>query len=80
VAPTTHLPHFTHSVASATDILLFRHWHDLAGKKRRQDQKQIPTTIFFKKILFHLQIYIMLNTTSVCEILYLMPYYLFFTI
>jgi hypothetical protein len=35
---------FMYSVA-----LLFRHWHDLATKKRKEAQKQIPITSFLKK-------------------------------
>jgi hypothetical protein len=35
--------------ATATDVLLFRRWCDLAGKKRKDTQKQIPTTNFFIK-------------------------------
>jgi hypothetical protein len=34
---------------TAIDVLLFRRWHDLAAKKRKEAQKQIPTTNFFKK-------------------------------
>jgi hypothetical protein len=33
----------------ARDILLFRHWHDLAAKKRKEAQKQIPISNFLKK-------------------------------
>jgi hypothetical protein len=33
----------------AADILLFRCWCDLAAKKRKEAQKQIPITNFFKK-------------------------------
>jgi hypothetical protein len=36
--------------ATATDVLLFRCWHDLAAKKRKEAQKQIPTTNFLKKL------------------------------
>jgi hypothetical protein len=35
--------------ATATDILLFRHWRDLAAKKRKESQKQVPITNFVKK-------------------------------
>jgi uncharacterized protein (UPF0264 family) len=35
--------------ATATDVLLFRHWRDLAAKKRKEAQKQIPITNFLKK-------------------------------
>jgi hypothetical protein len=35
--------------ASATDILMFRRWHDLAAKKRKEAHKQIPISNFFKK-------------------------------
>jgi hypothetical protein len=35
--------------ATAADVLLFRHWHDLAAKKRKEAQKQIPITNFLKK-------------------------------
>jgi hypothetical protein len=34
---------------TATDILLFRRWCDLAAKKRKEAQKQIPITNFLKK-------------------------------
>jgi hypothetical protein len=35
--------------AAATDILLlFRHWHDLATKKRNEAQEQTAITHFFK--------------------------------
>jgi hypothetical protein len=37
------------SVATVTDILLFRCWHDCAAKKRKEAQKQISVTDFFKK-------------------------------
>jgi hypothetical protein len=40
--------------ATATDVLLFRHWRDLAAKKRKEAQKQIPVANFFKKTNFHL--------------------------
>jgi hypothetical protein len=32
----------------AADILLFRRWHDLATKKRKEAQKQIPIPNFLK--------------------------------
>jgi tRNA A-37 threonylcarbamoyl transferase component Bud32 len=35
--------------ATATDVLLFRRLRNLAAKKRKEAQKQIPITIFFKK-------------------------------
>jgi hypothetical protein len=35
--------------ATATDVLLFRRWHDLAAKKRKEAQKQIPIPNFLKK-------------------------------
>jgi hypothetical protein len=35
--------------ATATDVLLFRRWRDLAAKNRKEAQKQIQITIFFKK-------------------------------
>jgi hypothetical protein len=35
--------------ATTTDVLLFRHWHDLAAKKRKEAQKQIPITNLLKK-------------------------------
>jgi hypothetical protein len=35
--------------AITTDVLLFRRWRDLAAKKRKEAQKQIPITNFFKK-------------------------------
>jgi hypothetical protein len=36
--------------ATATDVLLFRRWRDLAAKKRKEAQKQIPITNFLKNI------------------------------
>jgi hypothetical protein len=57
--------------ATATDVLLFRRWRDLAAKKRKEAQKQIPIRNFLKKINTHLQIYIMLNTIFVCEIFFI---------
>jgi hypothetical protein len=33
----------------ATSVLLFRRWLDLAAKKRKEAQKQIPITHFLKK-------------------------------
>jgi hypothetical protein len=54
---------------TATDVLLlFRRWRDLAAKKRKEAQKQIPITDFLKQMNFHLQIFFKLNTTFVCEI------------
>jgi tRNA A-37 threonylcarbamoyl transferase component Bud32 len=35
--------------ATATDVLLFRRWRDLAAKKRKEAQKQMPITYFLKK-------------------------------
>jgi hypothetical protein len=52
----------------ATDVLLFRRRCDFAAKKRKEAQKQISITNLLKNKLFHLQIYIMLNTIFVCEI------------
>jgi hypothetical protein len=40
--------------ATATDVLLFRRWHDLATKKRKEAQKQIPITNFLKNKHFNL--------------------------
>jgi hypothetical protein len=34
--------------ATASDVLLFRRWRDLAAKKRRKAQKQIPIINFLK--------------------------------
>jgi hypothetical protein len=34
--------------ATATDVLLFRRWRDLAAKKRKEAQKQIRITNFLK--------------------------------
>jgi hypothetical protein len=34
---------------TATDVLLFRYWHDLAAKKSKEAQTQIPITNFLKK-------------------------------
>jgi hypothetical protein len=33
----------------ATDVLLYRLWHDCAAKKRKEAQKQIPIINFLKK-------------------------------
>jgi hypothetical protein len=35
--------------ATATDVLLFRRWGDLAAKKRKEAQKQIPIANFSNK-------------------------------
>jgi hypothetical protein len=35
--------------ATATDVLLLRRWRDLAAKKRKEAQKQIPINNFLKK-------------------------------
>jgi hypothetical protein len=35
--------------ATTTDVLLFRCWHELATKKGKEAQKQIPITNFLKK-------------------------------
>jgi hypothetical protein len=35
--------------AIAADVLLFRRWRDLAAKKRKEAQKQIPIANVFKK-------------------------------
>jgi hypothetical protein len=35
--------------ATATNVLLFRHWHRLAAKKRKEAQKKITITNFLKK-------------------------------
>jgi hypothetical protein len=51
-----------------TQLLLFWRWRDLAAKKRKEAQKQIPNTNFLKNKLFHLHIYIMFFTVCVCEI------------
>jgi hypothetical protein len=42
--------------ATTKDILLFRHWRDLAVKKRKGAQKQIPITNFFVCEIFSLVI------------------------
>jgi hypothetical protein len=34
---------------TATDVLLFRRWSDLAAKKTKEAQKEMPITNFFKK-------------------------------
>jgi hypothetical protein len=60
-------------------VLLFRRWRDLAAKKRKEAQKQI-LLISSENKLFHLQIYIMLNTIFVSEIFHLMPYCIFFIV
>jgi hypothetical protein len=53
--------------ATTMDVLLFRHWNELATEKRKEAQKQILITNFVKE-LFHLQIYILLNAVFVCEV------------
>jgi hypothetical protein len=35
--------------ATSTDIMLFRLWHDLAAKKRKEAQKGEAITDFIKK-------------------------------
>jgi hypothetical protein len=35
--------------ATGTDVLLFRRWRDLAAKKRKEAQRQIPIVNFLKK-------------------------------
>jgi hypothetical protein len=46
---TTHAYVEQHREATATDVLLFRHWYDLATKKRKEAQKKIFITNFLKK-------------------------------
>jgi hypothetical protein len=60
-SPTTHLLHFMYSVA--TDILLFRRWRNLATKKRKEAQKQIP-------ILFSSKISSIIYKFTLCSILF----------
>jgi hypothetical protein len=36
--------------ATATDVLLFRRWRDVAAKKRKEAQNQVPITNFLKKL------------------------------
>jgi hypothetical protein len=50
--------------ATATDVLLFRRWRDLAAKKRKEAQKQIPIRNLLKN--FNFQIYIII--IFICEI------------
>jgi hypothetical protein len=50
---------------TATDVLLFRRWRDLAAKKRKEAQNQIPIANLLKNELFRLQIYVTLNTIFV---------------
>jgi hypothetical protein len=50
-----------------TDILLFRLCFDLAARKGKEALKQILITNFLKNELFHLQIYIILNSVLVYE-------------
>jgi hypothetical protein len=61
-----------------TQLLLFWRWRDLAAEKRKEAQKQIPISNFWKNKLFHLQICIMLSTIFVCEIFsfYVVLYFL----
>jgi hypothetical protein len=54
--------------ATATDVLLFRSWRNIAAKKRKEAQKQIPITDFLENKHFHLQIYMMLKKIFVHEI------------
>jgi hypothetical protein len=55
----TALAYVEQRQATATDVLLFRRWRDLAAKKRKEVQKQMPITFLQKNKLFHLQIFIM---------------------
>jgi hypothetical protein len=38
-----------YSVAATADVGLVRHWCDIVTKKRKEAQKEIPITNFFKK-------------------------------
>jgi hypothetical protein len=54
-------------------LVCFRYWHNLATKKKEGGSEANTYYKFLKKKtkknrLFHLQIYIMLNTIFVCEI------------
>jgi hypothetical protein len=53
--------------AIATDVLLFRRWRDLAAKKRKEAQKQIPSTDFSKKKLSFTNSHYVI-TIFVCDI------------
>jgi hypothetical protein len=35
--------------ATATGVLLSRHWHNIARKKRKEAEKQVPITNLFRK-------------------------------
>jgi hypothetical protein len=52
------------SEATAADVLPFRRWRDLV----EEVLKQTEITDFLKNKFFHLQLYIVLNNTCVCEI------------
>jgi hypothetical protein len=52
----------------------------LPQRKGRRLRSKYPKPISSKNKLFHLQIYIMLNTIFDCEIFHLMPYCIFFVI
>jgi hypothetical protein len=56
-----------YSVASVTDVLLFRSWPDLAAKKRKEAQKQITITDFLKRLSFT-NLHYVKSFLFVCEI------------
>jgi len=62
---------------TATNKLRFRWSCGLAIQKRKEAQKQYS---FLKKIYFHLQIYVVLNTVFVCEIFLFYAFNIFFII
>jgi hypothetical protein len=51
---------------------------ELAAEKRKDVQKLVHITGFLKNELFRLQIYIMLNTVSLCEYFHFVRYCIFF--
>jgi hypothetical protein len=66
--------------ATATDVLLFRRWRDLAAKKRKEAQKQIPITNFLKKYNLSFTNLHNINTIIFVRFFHMMPYCIFFVI
>jgi hypothetical protein len=57
-----------YSGVTATDVLVFWRWHDLATRETKEAQKKITITNFFKKMNFSIYKYTLLNASFVCEI------------
>lgn len=69
-----HLLHFTYW--DAADVLLFRHWNDLATMKTKAGHKEMPVINFKENKFFYLQIYIELNMIFERFFFHLMTYFL----